>query len=76
VFQKVFNSTQAPRTWQDLAAYAARLHGMDLNGDNTTDYGICLERRLGGYTIFCNQSDWAPDVVPRSDDRGEANPEG
>ncbi|MEH1785860.1 extracellular solute-binding protein [Nostoc sp.] len=34
-----------PGTWDDYLAIAKRFHGKDLNGDGTSDYGSCIEKR-------------------------------
>ena len=35
----------APETWQDYAAAAEALHGQDMNGDGTPDYGSCISKK-------------------------------
>ncbi len=32
-----------PDTWQELLELAKKINGTDLNGDNETDYALCLD---------------------------------
>ena len=44
---------QVPRTWEEVVELATAFNaaGMDLNGDNVTDYGFCFDRRKGGSAL-------------------------
>jgi ABC-type glycerol-3-phosphate transport system substrate-binding protein len=44
---QVLNRTQPPRTWQQLVEAAREANGKVVN--NQTQFGICLERRKGGW---------------------------
>ena len=35
----------APETWQDYIAAAKALHGQDMNGDGSPDYGSCISKK-------------------------------
>ena len=35
----------APETWQDYIAAAEALHGKDMNGDGSPDYGSCISKK-------------------------------
>jgi multiple sugar transport system substrate-binding protein len=39
------NNLKAPATWDDYLAAAKALHGKDLNGDGTPDYGSCISKK-------------------------------
>jgi multiple sugar transport system substrate-binding protein len=39
------NNLSAPKTWDDYLAAAKALHGKDLNGDGTPDYGSCISKK-------------------------------
>jgi multiple sugar transport system substrate-binding protein len=39
------NGLSAPKTWDDYLAAAKALHGKDLNGDGTPDYGSCISKK-------------------------------
>jgi multiple sugar transport system substrate-binding protein len=39
------NGLTAPKTWDDYLAAAKALHGKDLNGDGTPDYGSCISKK-------------------------------
>jgi multiple sugar transport system substrate-binding protein len=39
------NGMKAPQTWDDYLAAAKALHGKDLNGDGTPDYGSCISKK-------------------------------
>ena len=39
------NNLKAPKTWDDYLAAAKALHGKDLNGDGTPDYGSCISKK-------------------------------
>ena len=39
------NNLKAPQTWDDYLAAAKALHGKDLNGDGTPDYGSCISKK-------------------------------
>ncbi|HKJ61498.1 MAG TPA: extracellular solute-binding protein [Hyphomicrobiales bacterium] len=39
------NGLKAPETWDDYLAAAKALHGKDLNGDGTPDYGSCISKK-------------------------------
>ena len=39
------NGLKAPKTWDDYLAAAKALHGKDLNGDGTPDYGSCISKK-------------------------------
>jgi multiple sugar transport system substrate-binding protein len=36
---------KAPETWDDYLAAAKALHGKDMNGDGTPDYGSCISKK-------------------------------
>ena len=49
------NDMSPPETWDDYIAAAKKLHGMDLNGDGSPDYGSCISKKRGAqayWTIF------------------------
>ena len=35
----------APETWQDYIAAAEAVHGQDMNGDGSPDYGSCISKK-------------------------------
>ncbi|MCY4223040.1 MAG: extracellular solute-binding protein [Thiotrichales bacterium] len=42
----------APETWEDYIAAAAKLHGTDMNGDGTPDYGSCISKKRGAQAYW------------------------
>ena len=39
------NGIEVPKTWDDYVAAAKALHGKDMNGDGTPDYGSCISKK-------------------------------
>jgi multiple sugar transport system substrate-binding protein len=39
------NGIEVPQTWDDYVAAAKALHGKDMNGDGTPDYGSCISKK-------------------------------
>lgn len=39
------NGLKAPKTWDEYLTAAKTLHGKDLNGDGTPDYGSCISKK-------------------------------
>ncbi|MEX3006974.1 extracellular solute-binding protein [Hoeflea sp. TYP-13] len=46
------NGIAAPETWDDYIAAAKALHGKDLNGDGSPDYGSCISKKRGAQAYW------------------------
>jgi multiple sugar transport system substrate-binding protein len=46
----------APKTWDDYLAVAAAVHGKDMNGDGTPDYGSCIFKKRNAQSYFAIQT--------------------
>ncbi|MFM8607689.1 MAG: ABC transporter substrate-binding protein [Hyphomicrobiales bacterium] len=47
---------QPPKTWQDYVAVASKIHGQDMNGDGTPDYGSCIFKKRNAQSYFAIQT--------------------
>jgi multiple sugar transport system substrate-binding protein len=43
---------QPPRTWEDYLRVAQTLHGNDLNGDGTPDFGSCIAKKRNAQSYW------------------------
>jgi multiple sugar transport system substrate-binding protein len=50
IFEK--NGLQPPKTWEDYLAAAKAIHGQDMNGDGTPDYGSCIFKKRNAQSYF------------------------
>ena len=53
---------QPPKTWEDYIAVAKAIHGQDMNGDGTPDYGSCIFKKRNAQSYFAIQTIAAPIV--------------
>ncbi len=47
---------QPPKTWDDYLAVASKIHGQDMNGDGTPDYGSCIFKKRNAQSYFAIQT--------------------
>ncbi len=45
-----------PKTWDDYLKVAAAIHGQDMNGDGTPDYGSCIFKKRNAQSYFAVQT--------------------
>jgi len=53
---------QPPKTWEDYLDVASKIHGQDMNGDGTPDYGSCIFKKRNAQSYFAIQTIAAPIV--------------
>jgi multiple sugar transport system substrate-binding protein len=51
-----------PKTWEEYLEVASKIHGKDLNGDGTPDYGSCIFKKRNAQSYFAIQTFAAPIV--------------
>ena len=56
------NNLQPPKTWDEYLDVASKIHGQDMNGDGTPDYGLCSFKKRNGQSYFAVQTIAAPYV--------------
>ena len=47
---------QPPKTWEDYIDVASKIHGKDMNGDGTPDYGSCIFKKRNAQSYFAIQT--------------------
>ena len=47
---------QPPKTWEDYIDVAKAIHGKDMNGDGTPDYGSCIFKKRNAQSYFAIQT--------------------
>ncbi|WP_395022233.1 ABC transporter substrate-binding protein [Dongia sp.] len=47
---------QPPKTWDDYLEVASKIHGQDMNGDGTPDYGSCIFKKRNAQSYFAIQT--------------------
>ena len=53
---------QPPKTWEDYIDIASKIHGTDMSGDGTPDYGSCIFMKRNAQSYFAIQTIAAPIV--------------
>ena len=61
---------QPPKTWEDYIAVAKAIHGQDMNGDGTADYGSCIFKKRNAQSYFAIQTIAAPIVQTQGTAQG------
>lgn len=59
-----------PVTWEDYLDVASKIHGMDMNGDGTADYGSCIFKKRNAQSYFAIQTFAAPIVQTQGTGQG------
>ena len=50
------NGQAVPKTWDDYLKVAAAIHGKDMNGDGTADYGSCIFKKRNAQSYMAIQT--------------------
>src|SRR5262245_51055 len=61
---------QPPKTWEDYLDVASKIHGQDMNGDGTPDYGSCIFKKRNAQSYFAIQTFAAPIVQTQGTAQG------
>ena len=47
---------QPPKTWNQYIEVASKIHGQDMNGDGSGDYGSCIFKKRNAQSYFAIQT--------------------
>ncbi len=61
---------EPPKTWEDYVAVAKAVHGKDMNGDGTPDYGSCISKKRNAQAYWFITSVAGPYLQSKGTNQG------